>query len=170
MTIVVNDANILIDLVKLQLLSHFFGLDFLFYTTDLVLAELHDEQKAELDPFIEDGKLQVQEISEDQFYEIMAIKLEKPGLSEQDCSAFYQAQFLEAILITSDNALRKFAETKALDVHGILWVFDQMVDARTLPPALATSKLDELCNSINPKLNLPKKECDLRKKRWQGNN
>jgi len=167
MTIVVNDANILIDLVKLQLLSHFFGLDFLFYTTDLVLAELHDDQKAEFDPYIDVGKLRVQEISEEQFNEIIAIKLEKPGLSEQDCSAFHQAQYLEAILITSDNALRKFAKTKNQDVHGLLWVFDQMVDAKTLPLALASFKLDELCSSINPKLNLPKKECDLRKKRWQ---
>ena len=44
MTIVVNDANILIDLVKLQILNQFFGLDFQFLTTDLVLEELHDHQ------------------------------------------------------------------------------------------------------------------------------
>lgn len=63
MTIVVNDANILIDLVKLQILTHFFGLNYQFYTTDLVLEELHDHQKAELEPYIVGGQLQVQEIS-----------------------------------------------------------------------------------------------------------
>ena len=40
MTIVVNDANILIDLVKLELLQSFFNLSFEFYTTDLVLGDL----------------------------------------------------------------------------------------------------------------------------------
>lgn len=48
MIVVVNDANILIDLVKLQLLPNFFGLEFEFYTTDLVLDELYDEQQYEL--------------------------------------------------------------------------------------------------------------------------
>ena len=167
MIIVVNDANILIDLVKLKILNPFFGLDFQFCTTDLVLEELHDHQKAALEPYIDGGQLQVQEISEEQLIEIIKIRMERPSLSEQDCSAFYQAQYLEATLITSDNTLRKFAKVKKLDVHGHLWVFDQMVIAETLSPALASFKLDELCDSINPKLNLPKKECELRKKKWQ---
>jgi predicted nucleic acid-binding protein len=167
MIIVVNDANILIDLVKLQILSPFFDLDFQFCTTDLVLEELHDHQKTELEPYIDSGQLQVQEISEEQLIEIIKIRMERPSLSEQDCSAFYQAQHLKATLITSDNTLRKFAKIKNLDVHGHLWVFDQMVIAQTLSPALAAFKLDELCDSINPKLNLPRKECELRRNKWQ---
>ncbi|MCG2460825.1 hypothetical protein K8352_08695 [Flavobacteriaceae bacterium F89] len=131
------------------------------------MEELHDHQKKDLEPYIGNGQLQVQEISEVQLIEIIKIRMEKPGLSEQDCSAFYQAQYLNATLITSDNKLRKFAKTKKLDVHGHLWVFDQMVFAHTLSPNLATNKLDELCTEINPKLNLPKKECELRKKQWR---
>ena len=167
MIIVVNDANILIDLVKLKILKPFFGLDFQFCTTDLVLEELHDHQKAELKPYIVGGQLQVQEISEEQLIEILKIRMERPSLSEQDCSAFYQAQYLEATLITSDNTLRKFAKVKKIGVHGHLWVFDQMVSAETLTATQAALKLDELCQTVNPKLNLPKKECDLRKKKWQ---
>ena len=167
MTIVVNDANILIDLVKLNLLLSYFSLGFRFYTTDLVLNELHNVQKDALMPFIDSGQLIIEEITEVQFAEIIAIRMEKPGLSEQDYSAFYQACSLSATLITSDNTLRKFAKAKALDVHGHLWVFDQMVDTNTLDSSLACNKLDELCTTINPKLNLPKKECELRKEKWQ---
>ena len=167
MTIVVNDANILIDLVKLEILSHFFGLNFQFCTTDLVLEELHDYQKSALQAYIDSGQLEVHEISEIQLVDIIEIRLQKPALSEQDCSAFYQAEKLNATLLTSDNTLRKFAKVKKLDVHGHLWVFDQMVTAETLAPKQAALKLDELCQSVNPKLNLPKKECDLRKKKWQ---
>ena len=166
MTIVVIDANILIDLVKLKLLNSFFSLGFRFYTTDLILNELHDNQK-DVMSFIKKGQLIVEEITEFQLVEINTIRLEKSRLSVQDCSAFYHARFLNATLITSDNTLRKFAKDKALDVHGHLWVFDQMVDAYTLDSGLACDKLDELCTTINLKLNLPKKEFELRKEKWQ---
>jgi hypothetical protein len=43
MRIIVNDANILIDLVELQLLPQFFALEFEFYTTTLILEELLEE-------------------------------------------------------------------------------------------------------------------------------
>jgi len=45
MKIVNNDANILIDLVKLELIDAFSKLDFDLHTTDLVLDELNDEQR-----------------------------------------------------------------------------------------------------------------------------
>jgi hypothetical protein len=64
MIIVVNDANILIDLVQLDLLSNFFELEFKFHTTDLVLNELHKHQQDKLLPYIEDQVLIVMELSD----------------------------------------------------------------------------------------------------------
>ncbi len=167
MTIVVNDANILIDLVKLQMLPHFFALDLEFCTTDLVLYELHDNQQLKLSPYIDNGTLNVIEITDEQLIAIFQITSTNPSLSEQDCSAFYQAQQLGAMLLTSDNKLRKFAKENNLEVHGHLWVFDRMVEAKTITGKRASDKLDELNNTINPKLNLPKEECTKRKKKWQ---
>lgn len=57
MKIIVNDANILIDLVDLRILPYFFQLEFEFHTTALILDELFDEQREELIPYIETGKL-----------------------------------------------------------------------------------------------------------------
>ena len=45
MIIIVNDANILIDLVELKILHLFFQLEFEFHTTNLILEELFVEQK-----------------------------------------------------------------------------------------------------------------------------
>ena len=45
MKILINDANILIDLVKLEFLEAFLKLDFDLYTTDFVIEELSDKQK-----------------------------------------------------------------------------------------------------------------------------
>ena len=116
MTIV--DANILIDFVKLQMLPNFFALQFEFCTTDLVLYELHPHQQEQLTPYLDNGTLQVIEITDEQLIEIIKITIQIPALSEQDCSAFYQAQQLSAILLTSDNKLRKYAQNNALEVHG----------------------------------------------------
>jgi len=44
MILVVNDVNILIDLIKLDILPQFFNLKLMFHTTSFVLYELHDSQ------------------------------------------------------------------------------------------------------------------------------
>ena len=57
MKLIVNDANILIDLVDLKLLPHFFQIECEFHTAELILEELLDEQQEALLPYIETGKL-----------------------------------------------------------------------------------------------------------------
>lgn len=166
MKVIVNDANILIDLVELKLLPHFFALQFEFLTTELVLAELFEEQYQSLLPYIDNGKLIVHEMTGHDLTEILRIRASKPGLSEQDCSAFYQARKNVATLITSDNTLRAFAKEHKLEVHGHLWVFDCMVAADTITTKRACQKLSELCEIINPKLGLPKTEYAKRIKLW----
>lgn len=169
MKVIVNDANILIDLVELKLLPHFFALEFDFLTTELVLAELFEEQYQSLLPYINNGTLIVHEMTGDDLTEIYFLQTSKPSLSEQDCSAFYQARKNTATLLTSDNTLRAFAKEAQLDVHGHLWVFDRMIEADTITGSRACEKLLELCKTINPKLGLPKDECARRMELWKKN-
>ncbi|MGV8094670.1 MAG: hypothetical protein AB2L24_22685 [Mangrovibacterium sp.] len=98
--------------------------------------------------------------------EILNLRFFKPNLSEQDCSALHQAQKEAAILITSDNLLRNFAKSKNVEVHGHLWVFDNLVGNRLLMGIRAIEKLNELCNVVNPKLGLPVDECQKRITKW----
>jgi predicted nucleic acid-binding protein len=165
--IVVNDANILIDIVELKVLPYFFQLDFEFHTTELILEELFEEQREALTPYIETNRLIVATLSEDDFVEIINIRIAKPNLSEQDCSALYQAKKENAALITSDNALRKFAKSQNIEVHGHLWVFDMLVDKKILSGQRAIEKLNLLCQTVNPKLGLPGDECQKRIKSWK---
>ncbi len=166
MRIIVNDANILIDLVDLKILPHFFQLEYDFHTTEMILNELFPEQKEALEPYIETGRLIIDDISDDDLIAIVNIRISRPNLSEQDCSAFYQAQKVNAALITSDNTLRKFAQANNVEVHGHFWVFDNLVDTGLLTGIRAIEKLDELCNVVNPKLGLPVIECQKRIKKW----
>jgi uncharacterized protein YacL len=166
MIVVVNDANILIDLIKLQLVEAFFLIDWEFHSTNLIIEnELYDEQKEQLQPYIENGKLIIQELDVEDMLNIMTIQAQKPQLSDKDCSALHCAQKLDGLLITSDNTLRKFAKVKKVEVHGHLWVFDALLQHNCINAEIAISKLNEL-NTINSKLNLPRKECELRIKNW----
>lgn len=166
MKVIVNDANILIDLVELRLLPHFFQLEFEFHTTAIILDELFDEQKEVLIPYIETNKLIIDDITEEDFIEILRIKAHKPSLSEQDCSAFHQAKKDNAALITSDNTLRRFAQANHIETHGHLWVFDNLVNKNILKGNVAIEKLNRLCEEVNPKLGLPKDECQKRIRLW----
>lgn len=166
MKIIINDANILIDLIELEILPNFFGLPFKIKTTSLVLDELFDDQRIALDKFIEVGTLTLVELTDEDLMAITALQKGKPTLSTQDCSAFYQARKENGTLITSDNTLRKFAKANHLDVHGHLWVFDQMVKHGSIDGNQATIKLQDLCNRVNRKLGLPKSECQKRYDFW----
>jgi len=167
MTIVVNDANVLIDLVKLQLLPHFFSLNLDFYTSSLILEELHQEQKDQLQEYIENGHLIVLDLSAEELIQIIALQKEKPQLSEQDCSAIVCAQKVNGELLTSDNNLRKFATTKSVIVRGHLWIFDLMISEQKITGATAILKLTELRKVINPRLGLPAHECEMRLNNWK---
>ena len=82
MKVIVNDANILIDLVDLKLLPHFFQIECEFHTTELILEELLEEQKEALLPYIETGKLIIDLIREEDMGEIYTIRMTKPALSD----------------------------------------------------------------------------------------
>ena len=167
MTIVVNDANVLIDLVNLKLLPHFFSLNLIFHTSSLIMEELHQEQRDQLQEFIDNGILNVLELSTDEISQVNDLQMEKPQLSEQDCSAIVCAQKVKGELLTSDNNLRKFAKTKSVVVRGHLWVFDLMIVEQKINGATAIAKLNELRKVVNPRLGLPVHECEMRLNNWK---
>ena len=54
--IAIQDANILIDLVKTGLFDYCLALQYQFTTTEIILNELYDEQVALIQPHISSGK------------------------------------------------------------------------------------------------------------------
>lgn len=167
MKIIVNDANILIDLVKLDLLGPFFSLPFEFHTTNLVLGELFDDQLNSYVPFIDEHLFFVAEFSEQEIIEINNLTRQFPTLSPQDCSAYYQAQKTGGSLITGDNSLRKFTRHHGVDVFGHLWVLDKLVETGLIMGDKAIEILERLTREINPRLGLPKEECQKRIQYWK---
>jgi len=111
--------------------------------------------------------LKVISFSAEELFIIGMLQIEKPALSQQDCSAILSAQKVNGKLVTSDGNLRKFAGTKDISVRGHLWVFDLMVKEGVITGTIAIEKLNYLREVINPWLALPKNECDIRIDMWK---
>ncbi len=48
--------------------------------------------------------------------------------SRQDLFALVLSREIEAILLTGDGSLREAAEREGVQVHGTIWLLDQMVE------------------------------------------
>ena len=161
--IAIQDANIMIDLIKTSLFDYCLALDYLFSTTNIILDELYEIQIDVIRPHIASGKFTIIEITEDEITEIKKISLEETRLSEQDWSAVFYAQKKQAFILSGDRRLRQVAEAKGLTTYGILWILDQIVDKKILIPKQACSFLKELRLKNN---RLPLEECEMRERLW----
>ena len=167
--IVVSDTNIFIDLVKLNLLEAFFSLPWDIHTTDFVISELEiPEQKAAVTAFIRRKKLTVGKMDAEEVGLIIERCNETRGkISITDFSVCHYAQKNSCTLLTGDMNLRKVAVKENISVHGILFVFDELVRHAMLPPGLAADMLKAL-KKINARL--PLDEVDSRLKKWEVTN
>lgn len=161
--IAIQDANILIDLVKTGLFDYCLALQYEFITTEIIFAELYDEQVTLIQPHINSGKFTVLSISAVELVNIQTLSLEDRRLSEQDWSAVFYAQQKKAILLSGDKSLRSIAISKQIIVHGIFWLMDQLVNHAILSGPEACAFLKELI-SINKRL--PIAECEQRLNTW----
>ena len=98
---------------------------------------------------------------------IVQLTAECPALSQQDCSAFFQARKAAGALITGDNSLRKFTHKHKVAVFGHLWVLDNLIANNLITGEKAIGILERLTTEVNPRLGLPKDECHKRILVWK---
>jgi rRNA-processing protein FCF1 len=156
----INDANILMDIVKLDLVDAFLALEFELYTTDFVFAEMEEEQQAVL----QSTMLIKLAASEIEMAEIFNLTEQHSGLSIEDCSAWYFAQKLDGILVTGDGKLRAKARASGIDVRGIIYIIEQIKEQQLLPVISCVQKL-RLLKTLNDRL--PIAEIDNRILAWE---
>jgi predicted nucleic acid-binding protein len=76
--------------------------------------------------------------------EAARIKHAKHRISIEDASALILARKKDAMLLSGDGTLRKTAKTEGIDVYGVIWVFNLLVEKALLTPADAIAKLQAL--------------------------
>ena len=154
----VTDANVWRDLHVGQVLASAFELKATFVVTDLMFAELYIPPGSMLQTW----GLQIVSLDGEELEEVIELGGRYPRPSRQDLSGLFLA---ESILLTGDGALRAAAENAEVEVHGTLWVMDQLVDSETIAPREGARALQLMAD--HPKRRLPMKELQKRVRKWR---
>lgn len=166
MKILVNDTNIFIDLHSIGLLEEMCRLPYEIHTVDFVVAEIADaDQRRIFDELVAQGGIFVDGFTADEVIEIVEEHSAVSGnLSIPDCSVCYFARKHNVPMLTGDRRLRRYAEEQSIEVHGILFIFDELVRHDIISTSMAADRLEELF-AINARL--PKAEIRDRINRWR---
>ncbi|MFY8180628.1 MAG: hypothetical protein ACOVLG_02545 [Flavobacterium sp.] len=155
----INDANILMDIVKLDLTASFLALEFELYTTDFVFAEMEPEQQELL---LSNTLIKIGATAED-MTAIFELSEQHAGLSYEDCSTWYFAQKMNGILVTGDGKLRTKARASGVEVRGMIYIIEQIKLQELLPTVDCIEKL-RLLRELNDRL--PMNEIENRIQTW----
>lgn len=141
--IAVTDACTFIDLYDLGLVNAFFQLELEIHTTTSVYFELYSEQQQILKAYQSVGRLILHNLKEEDFLQIQSERYPK-SLSETDKSVLHVANKLNACVLSSDKTVRNCAKNKDIEYHGMIWIFDKLVEAALLSKKQMAIKLEEL--------------------------
>lgn len=166
--IAVTDANIFIDLHDVGLTILFFNLDIEIHTTSAVLFELYPEQREILEAYQSVGKLAVHNLQEQDYLEIYEANYPK-SLSQTDRSVLHISNKLNACVLSSDKTIRNYAKNNGIEYHGMIWIFDKLVESSELTKIEAAIKLKLLVDLNFMFKNNPQiiKEVEIRLNHWK---
>jgi predicted nucleic acid-binding protein len=132
--VVINDASCLIDLRKVTLIEAMLQLPYSFVVTlPVVENELLEFEEAEWRR-LETAGLAVIDLDSERVTRAFELRRLYPGLSAEDCFSLSLAERTQdCILLTGDAALRRAAAKSQVDVHGVLWVIDELIKLQVTP-------------------------------------
>lgn len=162
MIIVIHDANVLIDLHHAGLGEAYAKLGMETWTTNLVIHEIQGRHGAFLDHLKTSGVLRVSEPSLPALLTLKAVL--SSALSIADASVLYEAETRRARLLAGDAALRRAAHARHIEVGGVLWILDRLLEAGILDGPSLAAALDRM---IAAGARLPEAECEARLKNWR---
>ena len=168
MKIAVTDACIFIDLHDLNLTNLLFSLQLEIHTSLDVFNELHIHQQNLLLAFHSIGKLTIHNILAEDRINIQRQNYPK-ALSDNDKTVLFLAEKIQAMILSSDKAVRNCAKKNSIEYHGMLWVFDKLLETDLLSPSQATQKLETLIKTNLVYQNNAElvKEMNIRLKIWK---
>lgn len=163
MRIVVCDANIFIDLLQADLLPAYLNLGYENHAPPGVVEEVKEKNCQILIDAVETEQISIPIIKN--LNEISKLKNKYSSLSFQDCTCLFLAIELNAMLLTGEKLLRRIAEEKYnLEVHGTLFIFDELLKDKIITFRMAHEKLSRL---IAKGTYLPSNECQKRLRNWR---
>ena len=132
MKIVITDTNILFDVIKIGALPEFFSLDYEICTTVFVMHEiLPSAQKDLVETFIRAKRLNVYSFTEEDIEAVQNFNTGRDLKRFTDKSVIWKSLQLNCPMLTGDQRMREVAEKMNIEVHGSIWIVDELV-AKTL--------------------------------------
>ena len=166
MRLIVSDSSCLIDLRKASLLEAFLGLPY----EVLIPDALFEEELVRFTPAQKDlllrGGLKIVDLPAESVLRAREIANGNPQLSIHDAFAFALAESCEnCVLLTGDGGLRALAESNRLEVHGTLWVIDQIHNLGLATTEVLLAVLHGFAH--DPTFRLPRRELAAQIRRYK---
>jgi predicted nucleic acid-binding protein len=159
--VLVSDTSVLIDLERSRLLEEMFLLPFEFAVPDLLYAR---ELAGPLGEQLMARGLRVEVLTPTELTRATTIRRKNASLSIPDAFAFAIAESRRWTLLTGDGGLRELASVERIEMHGVLWLFDQFADG----DYVAFDRLHEGLSTLfaHPRCRLPGPEVRRRLARF----
>jgi predicted nucleic acid-binding protein len=159
--VVINDASCLIDLHKVGLVEVMLQLPHDFVVAlPVAHNEVLDFTDADWSRFSEAGLQQV-DLNPGQVGRAITHRSQNAKLTAEDCFSLVLAEDIKhSVLLTGDAELRSVATGKGCEVHGVIWVADQIHSHGLIANAELTERLEVWLN--DPLVRLPATELNAR--------
>jgi len=157
----VLDTTICIDLFNGGLIEKALQLPYDLVLPDVIVEELIHPPGGHL---VKSG-YSVLSLDEEGVQQVLLLRERYRKPSTNDLFALVLAKLKSYPLVTGDDSLRRAAKEEGLQVHGLLWVLDRLVDFHILSFVDAAASLEIILEEGSW---LPRKECEARLKRWRG--
>ena len=155
------DTNIWIHLHDGNLLAEAFEVPFEFVSPDVIVAELEPGDPTG-EALLELGLRQIT-LAPEAVMRVAALAAEYTAPSVNDLFALVLAEQLGVPLLTGDGHLRNVAHLLDMQVAGVLWLLDKLVDDGITGPGRAADALQAM---LSKGARLPERECRARLRRW----
>jgi predicted nucleic acid-binding protein len=166
MRIVISDSSCLIDLRKVSLLDVFLRLPYEFLIPNTLFEEeLLKFTAAQKKALLRAG-LKVIDLPGERVSRAQQVMRAAPKLSVHDGFAFALAESHPGcILLSGDGELRKLAAEHEMEVHGVLWILDEIHRNKLAAGATLRSVLEFL--TADTTVRLPRRELAMYVKRFE---
>lgn len=155
----ISDTNIWIDFGHAGLLDALFRLPFTFVSTEFVVGELSQPLPAVLTA----RGLVVEVLTSAQVEQLLVLMADHGNSALADVSCYLVARTWGVPLLTGDGRLRKQAAKDGVQVHGALWLLDQLLAQSVIAPAHAAAALQAM---LDAGARLPQVDCVQRMDAW----
>lgn len=145
MKLIITDTNVLFDVIKIGALPEFFSLDYDICTTVFVIEEIKPSGQRELvEAFIRAKKLTVIEFTGEDIEEVLNFDIIKRLKRFTDKSVIWKSVQLNCPMLTGDKNMKKIADNFGIEVHGSIWVIEELFNT----DLISTEKAIELYEQL----------------------